>query len=49
VWYTLVSYIVWKGKRIISNTVYRRLLLLCGLALVGLGIFFIVTGIKSLL
>jgi threonine/homoserine/homoserine lactone efflux protein len=49
VWYTLVSYIVWRGKRIISNTVYRWLLLICGLALVGLGIFFIVTGIKTLM
>jgi threonine/homoserine/homoserine lactone efflux protein len=48
-WYSVVSYVIATGKRIISDSIYRWLLLICGLALVGLGIFFIVTGIKSLL
>jgi len=48
-WYSVVSYVVSTGKRIISDSIYRWLLLICGLALVGLGIFFIVTGIRSLL
>lgn len=49
IWYTVVAYVVSTGKRIISDAIYRWLLLICGFALAGLGIFFLVTGIKSLL
>lgn len=48
VWYALVSFLIVKGKRIISNTVYRWFLLVCGLALVGLGGYFITSGIRFL-
>jgi threonine/homoserine/homoserine lactone efflux protein len=49
IWYTVIAYVVSTGKRIISDAIYRWLLLLCGFALVGLGVFFMVSGIKSLL
>ena len=48
IWYTMVAFIIVKGKKIISNNVYRWFLIVCGLALVGLGGYFIVSGIKFL-
>jgi threonine/homoserine/homoserine lactone efflux protein len=48
VWYTLIAFIIVKGKRIISNNVYRWFLIICGLALVGLGGYFIFSGIRFL-
>jgi threonine/homoserine/homoserine lactone efflux protein len=48
VWYTLVAFIIVKGKKIISNNVYRWFLIICGLALVGLGGYFIFSGIRFL-
>ena len=44
-WYALIAFILAKGKRIISDTVYHWLLLICGLALVALGGYFIVSGV----
>lgn len=48
-WYTLVAFIIVRGKRFVSDTAYRWLLLVCGLALVALGGYFIVSGIKFLI
>ncbi len=48
VWYSLVAFIVVKGRKIISDAVYRWFLIICGLALVGLGTYFIVSGIQFL-
>lgn len=48
VWYSLVAFIVVKGRKIISDNVYRWFLIICGLALVGLGVYFIISGIKYL-
>ncbi len=48
IWYALVAFIIVKGKRIISNNIYRWFLIICGLALVGLGCYFIVSGISFL-
>jgi threonine/homoserine/homoserine lactone efflux protein len=43
-WYALVALVLTKGMRFISNSVYRWMLIVCGVALVGLGIYFIVSG-----
>ncbi len=47
-WYALVALIVATGRKAINDTVYSRLLLVCGLALVGLGGYFLVSGISVL-
>jgi threonine/homoserine/homoserine lactone efflux protein len=43
-WYSMVSLVVSRGKRLMSLRVYRGLLLACGVALIGMGIYFIITG-----
>ena len=46
IWYTLVAFIIATGRRMINKTVYSWLLMLCGMVLVGLGGYFVVSGIK---
>ena len=48
VWYALIAFIVVKGRKIISDTVYRWFLIVCGLAIVGLGVYFIISGMQFL-
>jgi len=43
-WYAVVGLVVTTGRRFISDAVYRWMLIICGVALVGLGIYFIVSG-----
>ena len=43
-WYALVALVITTGRRFISDSVYRWMLIVCGVALVGLGIYFIVSG-----
>jgi len=43
-WYSIVSFTVARGKRFMTARVYRGLLLLCGIALIGLGVYFVVSG-----
>jgi threonine/homoserine/homoserine lactone efflux protein len=43
-WYSIVSFTVARGKRFMTARVYRGLLLLCGVALIGLGVYFVVSG-----
>lgn len=43
VWYTVIGLIVVKGKQYISNRAYRWFLIICGIALIGLGIYFIIS------
>ena len=38
VWYALIGLIVARGKQYISNRIYRWFLVVCGIALIGLGI-----------
>lgn len=42
IWYLFIGFILSRGKRIISQKVYRILFLICGLFLVYLGIKFII-------
>lgn len=48
-WYTLVAFIIATGKKVMSDTVYHWLFLVCGLTLVGLGGYFIISGVKYLI
>lgn len=47
-WYALVAFVIATGKRAMSDTVFRWLLVVCGLAVVALGIYFAVSGVKFL-
>lgn len=47
-WYSMVSLVVSRGKRLMSLRVYRGLLLACGVALIGMGIYFMVSGARFL-
>jgi len=48
VWYSLITFIIATGRKAINDTVYSWLLLVCGVALVGLGGYFAMSGIKFL-
>ena len=45
VWYAVVGWIIVTGKAWLSQTVYTWLVLVCGIAIVALGLWFIWTGI----
>lgn len=47
VWYTVVSVVLWSGKKILFGKVLKGLILGCALFLVYLGIVFILDGIKG--
>jgi threonine/homoserine/homoserine lactone efflux protein len=42
-WYTLVSTGVSKGRKILSDTVYRKVILACGVFLIFFGIYYLTT------
>ncbi len=48
-WYTLVSLAVTTGRRFLTDTVYRGVLGVCGVFLVGLAAYFVYTGAGFLL
>ena len=48
-WYSLVSLVIVRGRRIVSDKVYRGLLIICGVALLALGGYFIASGAVFLL
>ncbi len=45
-WYALVAFIVATGRKVMNDTVYRGLLIVCGLALLSLGGYFITSGVS---
>jgi len=45
-WYALVAFVVATGRRVMNDTVYRMVLLVCGLALIALGVYFITSGAR---
>ncbi len=47
-WYALISAIVATGRRIISDAIYRGILIACGIFLIGLAGYFFVSGLWSL-
>jgi threonine/homoserine/homoserine lactone efflux protein len=48
VWYTFVSVAVSRGRRVMSDRVYRWLVSVCGLAIIGFAFWFIWSGIVFL-
>jgi threonine/homoserine/homoserine lactone efflux protein len=47
-WYSLVAALVATGRRLLTDKVYRGLILVCALFLVGLGVSFVTSGVASL-
>ena len=43
-WYTLVSVGVARGRRLLSDRVYQRIIFACGVFLLGFGLWFLWTG-----
>ena len=44
-WYTMVSFIIVSGRKALNDRVYRGLLMVCGLALIGMGGYFLASAI----
>jgi threonine/homoserine/homoserine lactone efflux protein len=44
-WYSLVTFIIATGRKLMSDAIYRGLLVACGLALLAMGGYFIVSGL----
>ncbi|MGR6835197.1 LysE family transporter [Syntrophomonas erecta] len=49
IWYSFIAAVVAGGKRFLKPSLFRLILLLCGVFLGGLGIFFIYTGINKII
>ncbi|WP_319561717.1 LysE family transporter [Marispirochaeta sp.] len=49
VWYTAVSLAIWRGKRLLSDRMYRGLIALCGGVIAAFGIYFFISGIKPIM
>ena len=47
-WYSLVSYLIGKGRRFFTNAMYRGLVGFCALFLFGFAVWFLWAGIKKL-
>lgn len=47
-WFSLVAFAVASGRRIMTRGAYAALIVVCGLFLLGLGAFFIVSGVGFL-
>jgi len=48
-WYSLVSYSIDKGRRIITDKVYKAILVVCGVLLVYIALQFVYAGLSPLL
>jgi threonine/homoserine/homoserine lactone efflux protein len=48
VWYSLVAFAISSGRRLITARVYQGLILVCGLFLLALGVFFLVSSVGFL-
>lgn len=46
-WYSLVAAVIAGGRKLINNQVYRGILVVCGIFLVGLGIYFMYSGLTA--
>lgn len=45
-WYSLVALLIAGGRQLLHDGVYRGILLVCGLFLAGLSIYFVVSGLQ---
>lgn len=47
-WLAFIAAVIVTGRKVINDTVYRGLILVCGLFLIGLGLYFVVSGVGFL-
>lgn len=47
-WLALIAGIIVTGRKVLNDTVYRGLILVCGLFLIGLGVYFAISGVGFL-
>ncbi len=47
-WYSLVAFVITAGRSLLSQPVYRGILLICGLFLIALSVYFIYSGFNFL-
>ena len=47
-WYSLVAFVITAGRSLLSQPIYRGILLICGFFLIALSIYFIYSGINFL-
>jgi threonine/homoserine/homoserine lactone efflux protein len=47
-WYSLVAFVITAGRSLLSQPVYRGLLVVCGLFLIALSVYFIYSGFNFL-
>lgn len=48
-WYAFVSFSIARGRRLLSDTIYRRLIGCCGLFLIGFSCWFFYSGARKML
>lgn len=48
-WYSLVAFAVSKGKNLLAPRVYQGLLISCGIFMLGMGAYFVYTGLIGIL
>ncbi len=46
-WYSTISVGLYKGKRLLNNKLYRKIVLICALILMGFSLYFIGAGIEK--
>jgi threonine/homoserine/homoserine lactone efflux protein len=47
-WYSLVAFVITAGRSLLSQPIYRGILLICGFFLIALSIYFIYSGLNFL-
>lgn len=47
VWYTMISVLIASGKNLMGDGPFRALIALCGLALVGFGVYFAISAARA--
>lgn len=48
VWYSTVSFGVYKGKTVLNDSLYRKMVFICALILIGFSFYFVYKGIQVL-
>jgi threonine/homoserine/homoserine lactone efflux protein len=45
-WYTMIAWAVSKGQAFLSPKIYQALLISCGVFMLGLGVYFVHSGLR---
>ena len=46
-WFSLIALLVASGRRMLSDGIYRAILIACGLFLVGMSVYFVISGLHA--